>query len=176
MKVLGIIMGVLLVLGGISCMFTPIATFASLGSLVGFAMLFEGVGSIITWSARKREGLADGWSLAGSILSVILGVFVLASGLMQFSIDMFLAYIAAFWLIMQGVFRIMGSFGLRRAAQEGAYRGPNWIWMLIAGIIIVVGGIVCLCHPLIAMASVGFMLGCGILSSGLSLIFVALAA
>lgn len=176
MKVLGVILGVLLVAGGISCMFTPVATFLSLGTLVGFAMLVEGIGSIITWNARRQEGLADGWSLAGAILSVILGIFVLVSGLMQFSIDLMLAYIAAFWLIMQGIFRIIGSFGLRKAEREGAYRGPKWFWMLIAGIIIVIGGVVCLCHPLITMSSIGFLLGCGILSSGLSLVFVALAA
>ena len=175
MKIFGIIMGVLLTIGGLSCMFTPIATFASLGTLVGFAMVFEGVGSIITWNARRQEGTADGWSLAGAILSVVLGVFVLASGLMQFSIDLFLAYLAAFWLIAEGVFRIMSSFALRSAANEGYYRGPSWIWTLIAGIIVVFGGIVCLCHPVLAMASIGFLLGCGILSSGISLVVLSLS-
>lgn len=174
MTIVNIILGVLLIVGGMYCLLTPIMTFATLGWLMGAAMIAEGVSSALTWNARRKEGLADGWTLAGAILSVILGCVVLGSGFMRLTLDTFLAYLAAFWLIFGGVTRIAASFKLRDANKQGLPVGKNWVLVLIIGIIVTIMGVVCLFHPLLAMASVGTLVGLGIVSSGCSLILSAL--
>ena len=57
------IFGVLAVIGGIYCAATPGLTYLSMIWVIGFAILFHGIEDIMTWSARKKLGLADGWSL-----------------------------------------------------------------------------------------------------------------
>ena len=64
MRIIKVILGVLLAVGGIYCMFTPIATYSTLAWLIGLAMIAEGVASVITWSSRRELGLANGWTLA----------------------------------------------------------------------------------------------------------------
>lgn len=66
MRILTIILGVFLVIGGIYCMLTPVATYSAIGWIIGAAMLIEGVASVITWSERRRLGLADGFSLVAA--------------------------------------------------------------------------------------------------------------
>jgi uncharacterized membrane protein HdeD (DUF308 family) len=175
MKVLGIIMGVLLIIGGIYCMLTPVLTFTSLGWLVGFSMLFEGIVSILSWNKRRAIGLADGWSLAGAIISTVLAVFVLISIPMQLGIDLMLAYLAAFWLIVAGVTRTMSAFTLKRLHERDASVGGGWGWVLAAGILLIITGAICLLHPVLTMASVGMLLGIGIVSSGCGLIMGAMS-
>ena len=109
MKVVTIILGVLLLVGGIYCVFTPVATYAAIAWLIGLSMVVEGVASIITWSEARRLGLANGWTLAGSIISLVLGVFLLGSYFLRFAVDMFIAYLIAIWLIVAGVTRIVAA-------------------------------------------------------------------
>ena len=73
------IFGVLLVIGGIYCLVTPVETFGVLGWLIGLAMLVEGVSSALTWNERRKFGFADGWTLVGALASIVLGVVVLGS-------------------------------------------------------------------------------------------------
>lgn len=175
MKILGIILGVMVVVGGVFCMLTPILTFASLGWVIGAVMVAEGIANIFTWSSRKNAGFADGWTLAGAILSTVLGLAIVCSGFLQFAVDDILAYLVAFWLIAGGFARIFAAFSLRGMYKDGAPVGKNWGLILLAGICVVVMGFICLFHPLLTMASAGFLVGLGIVSAGCSLIAASLS-
>ena len=47
MSVLFVILGVLLIIGGISCIFTPLATLLSAGYIIGILLLVFGIIGII---------------------------------------------------------------------------------------------------------------------------------
>ena len=49
MKILGIITGLLLIISGVYCFMHPVLTFASLGWLVGLAVIISGAGSLAAW-------------------------------------------------------------------------------------------------------------------------------
>ena len=170
LKIIGVAIGVALVAGGIYCLFTPVETFDTLGWFIGFIMMVEGVSSILTWNERRRMGFADGWTLVGAIISVILGVFVIGSMAVQFAIDTFLAYLVAFWLVLGGVARIIAAFGLRKFQKAGNDAGTHWIVLLLLGALIVVMGVLCFIHPTYAMAGVGIILGIAIIVTGCSII------
>ena len=172
MKVITIILGALLLIGGVYCMFAPVATYAALGWLIGLAMIVEGIGSVISWNERRMLGLADGWTLAGAIVSIVLGVVLLGSYAAQFAIDLFVAYIIAFWLVFGGITRIVAAINLRKYQQQS---GPNsipvsWVGLLVVGILIVILGALCVFNPLSVMVSVGFLWGLSIVMVGVGLI------
>lgn len=172
MKILTIILGVLIAIGGIYCLITPIATYSTLSWLIGFVMIVEGIGSIVTWSERRRFGFADGWTLAGAIVSVILGCFLLGSFVAQLAVDLFIAYLIATWLVIGGITRIIAAFKLRdydRYAGANAI-GANWVVLLVSGILVVLLGILCLINPTSVMIGVGFMLGIAIIFTGIDLV------
>ena len=67
MKIIAIIMGVLLAIGGVYCMFAPIATYATISWLIGAAMVIEGVAALTAvavlfyvsnWMISKSESAA----------------------------------------------------------------------------------------------------------------------
>ena len=172
MKIFTIVMGALLVVGGMYCMFAPIATYSALSWLIGLAMLVEGIGSVITWNERRRIGIADGWTLVGAIVSIVLGIFLLVSYVARFAVDMFIAYLIAIWLVFGGISRIIAALNLRNYQyQLGVGAAPgNWVALLVLGIALVVLGILCIFNPVSIMISVGFLLGLSIVFSGVGLV------
>ena len=113
-KILGIVLGVITIILGLYCLFTPGMAYLSLGYCVGFAMVMDSITEICFWWVAKSEGKADGWILAGAILSLVFGFFVLNSALLRLSIDIFIAYYVAIWLIIRGGIVIARAFQLRK--------------------------------------------------------------
>ena len=70
MTAVSIILGVLMVLCGFSCMFTPLATFLSTGIFLCSLLLVYGIFGIVRFF-RKEAGVPE---LVVSILAVIFGV------------------------------------------------------------------------------------------------------
>ena len=166
MRIIKVILGVLLAVGGIYCMFTPIATYSVLAWLIGLAMIVEGVGGIITWIDRRNNGLANGWTLAGGIVSLLLGMILVGSYVLQFAMDAFIAYFIAIWLVIAGITRVAAAIAVRSQNPEGA---SGWIVQVVLGVLIAILGVMCIFNPLSVVAGVGMMLGISIVFVGIDL-------
>ena len=175
MKIVGVILGAALLVLGVYCLVTPVETFAMLGWLIGFAMLVDGVSNALTWNERRKYGFADGWTLAGAIASIALGVLVLCSLAAQIVIDTILAYLVAAWLIIGGITRIAAAIGLRNLNKMDRTIGGNWLVLMLLGILVVAMGIACFIHPTFAMVGVGILLGLSIILAGCSVIAASLS-
>ena len=44
--------------------------------LCGIALIIYGIGNLINWKSRRKNGTANGWGLAGSLLSIAAGAAV----------------------------------------------------------------------------------------------------
>lgn len=170
MNVLSIILGVILIVGGMYCLLTPIATFATLGWLIGLSMVLEGFGTILAWNERRKMGLAGTWTLIGAIFSTLMGAIILSNSIVQLGIDAFLTNLVALWLIGGGIMRILASFAVRDAHKNGSAAGSNWWMLLLAGILMTIVGVFGLFHPMLTAMSVGTLMGISIISSGMGLI------
>ena len=170
MRVVTIILGVLLVASGFYCMFTPVATYSALSVVIGMSMVVEGVAGIVVWSDLRKRGLADGWTLAEAILSIVFGVFLLGSFFLQFAVDMFIAYVIAIWLVFAGIARITAAIAARKMQDQTGTSASGWVIQLVLGILIVILGILCVFNPLSIMVSVGMMLGMSIVFVGVELV------
>ena len=174
-KILLVILGVFMIIGGISCMFNPIATSLAIGYIVGLSIVFDAVGDFIAWGEAKKLGEADGWMLAGAILSSVFGFFILNSAMLQFSLDVFIAYYAAIWLIVRGIFVIVRAHKIRKFHKNWDTKklGTHWYIPLCIGILSALFGVLCLFKPLVMASVIGVFIGLGIVVSGANMITVA---
>lgn len=168
------IFGVLAVIGGIYCAATPGLTYLSMIWVIGFAILFHGIEDIMTWSARKKLGLADGWSLFGSIVAVLCGLTVVISGQAQLLTGLTLLYFLFGWIIFAGVLGIISAFrlkGLKKSeVPEIMAIGSKWGWILLFGILMVIAGLFGFAHPLLSAVSIGIIVGVNIIITGINMI------
>lgn len=176
-KILTVVLGVLMIVGGIYCMFTPAATYMALGFVVGFNMLLDGIGNIAMWSQEHKAGRASGWHLAAAIISLVFGIVLLASTSMQAVVDIVIAYMVATWLVFMGVDRIVLSVRMRKVHKtlDTPIIGKRWWLVLIMGILMLVCGAVSIFDPTALALTIGVSMGIAIVVSGASLISVATA-
>ena len=145
------VVGVLLLLD----LFTAVATVALLAAL---GLVLTGIGELIT-AGRYR-----------SVLGLIAGGILVAAGVLAAAwpgITLWvLAVVAGVGLVVSGVARIIGAVSLR---VEG------WGWLLFAGVVSVVVGIVALIWPGATILALGLLLGIRMLLFGIAEIMFALA-
>lgn len=171
-KILGMILGILMVISGIYCLFAPGLTYLNLGWAVGFSMLMDAITRIIAWAELKKESEADGLMLLDAIISCMFAVVLLSSTVMQLAVDHAIAYMASFWILVIGILRIVHAFKLRkvRTEMDAAVLGLSWVWRLCWGILMVTFGILSMMNPTIIMMTIGIFIGMGVISSGANLI------
>lgn len=168
LKVLGVIFGILLIGAGVYLLFTPDFLADHIGLIFAVAMLVKGVFSIVRFFVRKAEE-ADGWLLAGGILSGALGIFLLANDFAQFIahglLGTFIIISVMVWLFVTGIFHIVDAFRVRKLAQQlgGGYEGSGWGWFLALGILQIVLGIVALSNPL--GSTLGIMIAMNVIAA-----------
>ncbi len=179
-KVCMIILGVLVVIGGIFCIARPGMTFLSLVWFIGIMMFAYALEAIMTYSTRKKLGLANGWSLFSAILACICGILIIVSGYAELVAAEMLLYILFGWLIATGILTICGAFGLKSLPEPDveiveALAGKWWIH-LIFGILLIIAGIFGFVHPFVAAFTIGMIVGIEIIISGINMIAAALAS
>jgi uncharacterized membrane protein HdeD (DUF308 family) len=174
-RVILIILGILLVIGGLWCMFQPTITYSATAFVIGFCLILAGCGAASTWSWRKELGLASGWNLAGSILSIIMGVIIIVSEAVQGAVDVFILYLVAAWLVLAGITEIAAALSIRKVRKEtGAHLlGANWAFDLVMGILIVIVGVLSFIDPTGLAIAFGILIGLGITMVGTNMIVAA---
>ena len=174
-RVLYVIMGILIIICGVYCLFTPISTTGTLGFVVGFSMILDAVGLFVGWSQARKDGSADGWMLTSAILSALFGFFIVNSAALQLGIDLFLMYYIAAWLVSLGIITIVRSFKVRRMHKSFNTQkiGANWYLFLIFGILLTLLGILCMFNPLIPASVIGVFIALGIITVGAEMITLA---
>lgn len=174
-RIVAFILGIVMIVSGVYCLFTPVMTYMTLGYIVGINMIIDAIGGIITWSDRKKAGRADGWTLGGAIASLVFGIVLLTSAAMQLVVDMTIVYIAAAWLVVIGVIRIIHACKVHklRKALDAEVLGKRWWLMLLIGILLVVCGILSFINPTGLIIAIGINFGLNIIVAGANLIAVA---
>lgn len=166
MKIFTIILGVIMALCGVSCMCTPIMTFLEAGYFLVILLFVYGIAGIVRAIMRKEYGMPFFFG----ILSVILGVVIMAVPGLKLMTDGMLIYMMAAWFLVQGIVNILVSLKQKKAAE-----GKGWIWTLILGILGVLLGIYSLVHPMLLAFTFGILVGIYFIESGISLIAMAAA-
>lgn len=160
MRALQIILGILLIIGGISCMGTPLLTFVGAGYFLVIMLLVWGIYGVIAGIANKRYGFIFVYSIITLILALVI-LFV--PGMRNFA-GTALLIAMAFWFVIKGVLAIVASF---KAKDVGV---SSYGWGIFLGILDVIVGVYSFIHPFVLAMGIGILLAIYFVIAGIDLI------
>ena len=163
---LSVILGVLLILGGISMLGTPLLTYMSAGYFIIILFFILGIVGIVRGIQEKRYGA--GFFLA--ILSLILGIvglFVPGAADMQ---NYILLYMAAGWFMVHGVMTIVDAISTSKQAGTGMT-----VLGVVLGVLEIIIGAYSVAHPAMMAIALGLLISFYFIESGISTISVSMA-
>ena len=159
-----VILGVLMIIGGISLMATPLLTFLSAGYFIIMLFFVRGVFGIVRGIHEKRYDK----EFVFSIISLILGIIGLAVPGVAAMNNAALLYMAAGWFFIHGVLTIMDALDRNK---QGAGVIVTVIGVLLGVLELILFGY-SVAHPMVLAIGIGVLVGFFFLESGVSMIFV----
>ena len=134
---ISLILGILYVIVAISLMFSPLSGYAVLSILFSVSMLFSGLLEISFAVSNRRRVSSWGWYLAGGIIDMILGFYLIAYPMLSMEV---IPFIIAFWLMFRGFSSVGYAMDLKR------YGTRDWGWYVAFGILAVICSLIILCR------------------------------
>jgi len=159
--------GVIMVLLGIAAVIWPQISSIAVDVYVGWLLLLSGVVGLATmFFAPNATGFL--WSLLTGALALFAGVLLLWHPV-EGVVSLTLVLVAFF--IAEGVSQIAAAFAYRSAFPE------SWGWMLVSGIAdLVLAGVIIAGWPGSLSWALGLIVGVNLVTSGLAIVMVAVAA
>lgn len=125
-----LVVGIVAIILGIWCMFTPMATLGALTIVFIVAFFISGIAEIVFAVQNRKIMYGWGWTLTGGILDLLLGIMLLA--LPAPVVTMVLIYFIGFWILLRSIWAIGASAELNKIGVRG------WGWMLAIAILALV--------------------------------------
>lgn len=151
-----------MIIGGLGCMFTPLATFMNTEYFIVILVTVFGVIGLIKGIAEKRFGAG----FIFSILSILFGIAVLCFPKLMLFTDGVLVYMVAAWFVLLGFVNIFTSVAVTRTVGS-----KMWILQLILGILCILLGCYSFFHPIVIAVSLGYLIGFYFVVTGFALCF-----
>lgn len=167
-----ILLGVLLVAGGVYCLFQPVSTFLTSGYVLGVFILCDAIANIVAWFDARKYVNISGWYLFEAIISLVFGIVVIVNVGMQFAVDMAIVYLVCIWIIVAAATRITLAIRIKKVNDllPDVYKNSRWIWLIVAGILMIVFACICMVQPGIMSVILGVLISWAIIFNGLGLI------
>ena len=111
----------LLFISGAASLVLAVLCFKSIGNSVLLLAIWIGIGFIFRGVAEAASAISEpgapgrGWQIFLGIITVIAGVIVMSYPISSLAT---LTLVTGIWLIILGVFEIIGSFSIRKAGNE----------------------------------------------------------
>lgn len=157
-------LGILFILGGLCAFFAPfVATLLVTGIVAGVLVILGALTVIQAWSVKSWSGFL--WELVIGLVLLIGGIAIYTNPVAgAFALTVFLA--AAF--LAKGIFQIM--LGIRIRPHDA------WGWMVAAGIVALLVGLLILIDPFSGAYTLGLFAGVSLMFTGGAYVALALAA
>lgn len=165
MKIVGIIIGGLVACVGVYAICSPLATFLTIGWIVGALLLSNGI--TIALQALKQEK-KDVFACILGIICALAGLSLLFNGFSRFLTDMMVIYFIAASVLCSGVVQCIAGYKMYKALHAG-------IPVIICGVLSILLGIFACGHPLFTVVTVGYIIGFNLLMQGVGTIIAALS-
>ncbi len=149
-----VLVGVLSIAVGITVLFEPGNSLATLAVIVGIFILIDG---ILELAASLMHGTQNrGMVALIGALTAIVGVLLIRHPVQGV---VFVALLIGIWLIVVGVIRFVAAF------EMVEHRG----WNMIAGLLELIAGIVIVSNPNIGYATLAVLVGIGFILNGIGM-------
>jgi uncharacterized membrane protein HdeD (DUF308 family) len=140
--------GVFAVVFGLIALFWPAVTVLALALVFGIYSLIDGIGGIVH-AVRSGDGAHRWFSLAAGVLGVVAGVIALVWPAITVLV---LAMLVGAWAVITGIAEIAGAIRLRHQIQ-------GEVFLVIAGVVSVVAGILILLRPIAGAYGIAIVVG-----------------
>ena len=161
MKIANVVLGILTVLLGVYCLFRPGIAFVSAAWMLGALLLFAGANIIIfQLRAEKKSGLG----ILKAVVLIILGVLLLFNNFSALFADTVILYMIGGGFMVSGIIQILRAVSVKKNGES------SWGWLMAAGVLLVVGGIFAIAHPILTAISVGYCMAFSILCDGVGML------
>ena len=157
--------GVVSLIGGIIALAYPVPASVFAVLLAAWAFVISGIFTLIA-SFRATEGGQRIWGILWSILSVVLGIFMIANPLAGL---ISLTFAIGGMFLIGGIFRI--AFGFRTRGKR-----HGWLSILSGAISIFLGFVLLKYLPIMSTVALGTFLGIDLLCNGIALVAIAMGA
>ena len=171
----GIIIGILLIIFGITCMSAPIDTYFGAAYLLAILLFVYGIYGLVRFFRNKASNEASKGELIVSILALIIGIiYVFRPGDTppagnMIGLDRFVLFVIAAWFLIKGCVNVVTSWKTKLVNRK-------WFWSFVTGILSILLGIYSFAQPFFAAAATGTLIGLCFLQCGLDLLAVGLTA
>jgi uncharacterized membrane protein HdeD (DUF308 family) len=159
--------GVVLIILGILAIAYPFVATIAVDLYVGWLFLIAGVVGLIALFATE-DIAAFLWTIVTAALAVVLGVLLIwkpAAGAMT------LTFALSAFFFAEGLFQVITSMAYRKALPG------VWGWMLASGLCdLLLVAIIVAAWPLSAAWTLGLLAGVNLLTSGVAIVMMAMAA
>lgn len=159
-----VIMGVLMILGGISMLATPLLTFLEAGYCIIILFFIWGIFGIARGISEKNYDKTFFFAILSLILGIV-GLAVPGAAVMNNSV---ILYIAAGWFIVHGVLSIIDAIA---GGNDGDGAGMRILGIAL-GVLEIILGIYSIAHPAVLAISLGLLIGFYFIESGVSAIII----
>lgn len=157
MKRLSLWSSILALLIGIFLFVYPFTTTAMIGWIIALLVFMSGITSLLMYTNSVERSF---WYLLQSILSIIFGIILLSSSAM--SLSSAVITIAAYWILISGILRLIGGFQMRRAGFYDANR------FLSSAVLAILLGLFLLFNPALSAIFIGRLTGLLLIAVGVS--------
>ncbi|MBE6164644.1 MAG: DUF308 domain-containing protein [Streptococcus gallolyticus] len=157
MKRLSLWSGILALLIGLFLFVHPFTTTAMIGWIIALLIFMSGITSLLMYTNSVERSL---WYLLQSILSIIFGIILLSSSAM--SLSSAVITIAAYWILISGILRLIGGLQMRRAGFYDANR------FLSSAVLAILLGLFLLFNPALSAIFIGRLTGLLLMAVGVS--------
>lgn len=155
---MSLILGVLYVGVALCLIFSPLGSYIALSIVFSISMLISGILEIFFAISNKKHVSSWGWYLAGGIIDLILGIYLVAYPIVSMEI---IPFIIAFWLMFRGFSATGYSMDLKR------YGTREWGWYMALGIFAILCSLLILWQPAVGVLYAVYMISFTFLIIGL---------
>lgn len=155
---MSLILGILYIGVAICLMFAPLGSYIALSIVFSISMLTSGILEIFFAISNKKQVSSWGWYLAGGIIDLILGVYLVVYPMVSMEI---IPFIIAFWLMFRGFSATGYSMDLKR------YGTREWGWYMAFGILAILCSLLILWQPAVGALYAVYMISFTFLIIGL---------
>ncbi|EUJ47239.1 HdeD family acid-resistance protein [Paenilisteria rocourtiae] len=158
-RILVLLAGIAMVCLGIWFVAHPGISLLSFTLFIGTLMLMLGIFQIIQYFSNRSGQKVSGWILAEGILSVLLGITLLAD---QLEGTVTLVIVFGMWVLFAGIMRTIGAFDAKNEGVEG------WGWLLTLGILGIILGFISLFNPIVGAIGIVILVGTFFIVQGIN--------
>jgi len=158
-KIFIAVTGILFIILGLICVFSPATALVSLAWLLGIITLLSGISELVTVLNAQQFIPNSGTRVLSSIFQIVIGCILLSNKLL---VSASLVVIFAVWVLVEGIVVAVKAFDYKQVEYK------FWWCILILGVCGAVLGFLGLIHPVAAGKTLTVLVGLGVISEGIS--------